>query len=248
MLVSTAKSEIRARLGELTADFWTDAEVLRSLNEGVKRFSSQEKWPWLYTEVTNGAYTANGTSFALPEGVSTHRAFNLSALFSGDTRPRFPRRVSPTEGAKLRGQFYTASSEFLAYYLVSSTDAADIDGLPIVTIRFVPPVNRNATLSYQYIRLPTVLTADADGIDIPEEYAMGPVAWATGNLWLKELQDSKKAEEQFGLYAQVLDDARRESRRLAPDGGFGWGRNEPEFYQQSEDDYTRARIPQHLGP
>ena len=345
MNVTTAVLEIRARLQELVADFWTSVEVYNALNEACRRFSAQEKWPWLYT-VGSDLLVAGATKLDLPAGVSFERVFALGLTFADDSRIRTPRRVSPVEGFRLRQQFYTAASEPLVYYIVSESGtgnelqtlanagdtagtftltysgqttavisraataatiqaalvalsnigaddvtcyggplgtatvfirfrgalgAADVAALTlggtttsltaatssaggantgeyVTNVRFLPTLTRDATVEYLYIRDSRNLTTDTDVLDVPEEYAMGAVAYATGLLWLKELRDSRKADEQFGLYAQVVDDAKRESRKLSPDRGLAWGRNEPEMGSISGDDYTYQHFTGLLGP
>lgn len=225
MITTTAILEVRARLQELTADFWTDSEVLRALNEGVKRFAAEERWPWLQTVVTNGALTTPWTDFVLPENYDPTRLLNVAVYFSGDERPRRVQRVSPAEGFERLQRDYQGRSEPVAYYVASATDA-DFDGQYIHTLTFVPKLNRNATIKYIYFRVPGIL-ATTELLDIPEEYAMGAVAYATGLLWTKELQDSRKAEEQFGLYAQVVDSAKKNYRKLPQDSQFTWGGEGP---------------------
>lgn len=232
MIGTTAQAEIRARLQELVADFWTDAEVIRALNEGTKRFSAEERWPWLQTVVTNGALTTPWTDFPLPENVDPASVRNLSMLFSGDTRPRAVDRVTPGEGLDRLLRDYRASREPSAYYVASATDV-DADGQFIYTLTFVPKLNRNATLSYLYQRVPAVLTG-SETIDCPEEYVMGPVAYATGLLWLKELQDSRKADEQFQLYAQIVDSAKKQMRKFTTDANFTWGGEGPTYSQDPD--------------
>lgn len=335
MLASTAIEEIRARIGELSPDFWTSAEVFRALNEGAKRFAVQEKWPWLFTRVTNGALAANTDDFVLPAGVDFSRFFSLQVFFSGDDRPRTPRKVGIAEGIKLQESYYIDQAEPVAYFIAASvggdadiqtlefndigagdtftlthnatatgsvTYSADmandiqsaLEGLAafepgnlsvtktdlntyvvtfdtvlgavsaltitspvgftptgvtstqngaaygsyVHTCTFVPALTRAATIKYTYIRTPSVVSATTSVLDVPEQYAMGVVAYATGLLWLKELKDSRKADEQFALYGSVVDDAKRESRKLASDSGLAWGRNEPENVYRSESDYA----------
>lgn len=248
MLRSTAVEEVRARLQELVADFWTANEVDRALDEGVTRFAQEELWHYLWTNKTSVALTANTATLTLEPGVSFERSFNLLVAFSGDDRPRRPMRVGPAEGYELRQRFYTASSEPIAYYMVSqgASGGATGSGAYIPTIRFVPAMNRAATIEYQYIRDPYVATA-TQHLDVPDEYAMGPVAWATGHLFLKELQFSQKADEQFALYRKVVDDARKNLRKLQPDTNLAWGRNQPEYGQVSAEDWVEMVTPPLLG-
>jgi hypothetical protein len=246
MLVSTATEEVRARIGELTADFWTSNEVYRALNEGLKRFSAQERWPWLFTRVTNGSLSASTEDFALPENVDFSRFFHLQVYFSGDSRPYMPRRVTPAEAYRLMQSYYTDTAYPVAYFISAAADS-DLDGQVIYTITFVPAMTRAATLKYTYLRTPAIVDSSDDLLDIPEQYAMGVVAYATGLLWLKELQDGRKAEEQFALYQSVVDDAKRESRRLGSDEDFSWGKSEPEYGWVDDGDYTYRHFSGALG-
>jgi len=68
--------DVRERIGEDSADFFTDAEVIRALNLGVTTFTAEEAWPWLYTEfsLTLGE---GQTELELPSNVSIHRAFAI---------------------------------------------------------------------------------------------------------------------------------------------------------------------------
>lgn len=233
MLTTTAITEIRARLQELTADFWTSTEVLNAINEGLRRFSSQEKWEWLFTEVTNVSVTASQDTIDLVAGVSAARHFNLGLTFAGDSMVYIPRRVSAAEGFRLRQRYVSDSAYPTAFYITKATTTT---GVTTTTIRLVPVLTRAATAIYQYIRDPAVATGAAEHMDIPDEYAMAVVAYATGTLWLKELRDSRKADEQFALFWQIVDDAKRESRKLSVDSGVAWGSNQPQGFVPSETD------------
>lgn len=248
MDLTTARLEVRARLQELAADFWTDSEVDRALNDGVRRFNAEERWPWLLTEATD-SLGAETETLALQEGVAVERQFNILVTFDGDPRPRELRRVSPTEGRHLRTTYYTSQSELSWYYLTSVADAGDpSEQLYVPTVHFVPVCSRDAELEYQYIRRSAVMDEATDNLDCPEEYTDGPVSWATGRLWMKELAYSAKAEEQFAIYTKVVDQARKETRRLTLDGGFAWGRNEPEPYGPVDPNtWVLQRIGESLG-
>src|SRR6266542_2953849 len=77
MDLTTLRLEVRERLGELNADFFTDAEVDRAINDAYRRFSSEERWPWLYIEWDTTLLS--GVDYLdLPNDVSFNRVFNLS--------------------------------------------------------------------------------------------------------------------------------------------------------------------------
>lgn len=235
MLYTDALAETRARLQELTADFWTDDELYRAINEGVNRFVQEEKWPYLFTIDASKTLSAGATSLVIESGVAFERQFNILMLFDGDLRPRAPRRVSPAEGHMLRLTYYNTYSEPLAYYIASQTGtgvAGAVTGSYLPTIRFVPALTRDADIEIMYIRDPVIVTSSfsTKHLDIPDEYAMAAVAYATGHAFLKELNFSQKADEQFALYRKIVDDAKRESRKLVPDMNvFAWGKTQPEY-------------------
>mgnify|MGYP001314907746 CR=1 FL=1 len=349
MLYTTALLEVRARLQELTPDFWLDNELYRAINEGIQRFAQEEKWPYLYTvatgiavdtttevqtmTVTGGpsggtftvgfgsaisgtiafnaaaatvqttlqamgsiglnnitvsggaggpwtltfagslvrsdqplftlvtnsltggtnpsvafAETTKGgvTTVPLQTGVAFERHFNLLMTFTGEQRPRAPRRVHPGEGYNLRMTYYTPTSEPLAYYIASEANAA---GVYTSTIRFVPPLSRAATLEYQYVRDPVVVAAPTtEALDVPEEYAMGVCSYAAGHAFLKELNFSKKSDEQFALYAKAVADAKREARKVMPDSGLVWGAQQPQYGWVDPALEAYYSVPDLLGP
>lgn len=241
MNLSTAKTEIRARLGETIADFWTDDEIVRALNEGMRRFSQEEKWPWLYTLRTGITVDAGVDTINLENNLSFPRQFNLVITPEGD-EPYIPTRVTPVEGTRLRVEI-RSSGDPRWYYIESTTSVEDPTVDKSVIIRLVPEPSSDLTVEYQYIRSPGILSADSDELDIPEEYVGGPVAWATAQCWLKELNWNQKAREQFELYALVLDSARRDHRRSAVDENMAWGGG-----VTTPPSTMAFRIPQTLGP
>lgn len=213
----TAIAEVRSRIGETMPDFWTDDEIIRSLNEGLRRFSQEEKWPWLYT-VATGSQSAGDDTMTLHSNVSFPRQFNLVLTPTG-SEPYMPTRVTPFEGTRLRVETRTTGDP--QYYYLENTDTSGAN--KTITIRFVPTPSSGLYVEYIYIRNPMVLAADEDELDVPEEYVGAVVAWATAQCWLKELNWNQKATEQFQLYATVLDAARRDHRRIAVDENMAWG-------------------------
>lgn len=352
MRYSDAVLEVRARLQELEQDFWLDNELLRAINEGVTRFSQEEKWPYLYTVADSIDLPAETTTLELQPGVAYERHFNMLLTFDGDSRPRKPNRVHPSEGYDLRMRYTTAASEPLAYYIsnqlrvgqdevqslanagsTSGTFTLDFDGQTTGTIsrgataaviqaalvalsnvgpsdvtcwggplgtdtvyirfkanlgatdqalmtlggtttsltiaqvsaggapdgtytpviRFVPNLTRAATIEYQYIRDPVLYTGlvsaltNSDYLDIPDEYAMGVCAYATAHAFLKELNFSRKADEQLALYQKAVNDATRNARKVTPDSGLVWGRTQPQYGWSDPDAELQYSIPDLLG-
>lgn len=239
MLPETMRTEVRARLGETNEDFWKDTELSRWLDEAMIRFSQEEKWLWLYSSVTGVAITSGTATLVLQNDVDFNRHFDLR-LVRASTVFVVPKRVSPPTGFSLRNR-YTSNGE-IEYYYLEKTAQSGAGGSAVfqTTLRWVPTPNANYTLEYQYLRRPVALV-DGTEPDIPEQYIEAIVAWATGLAWLKELNGSGKAQEQFNIYQAVLSQAQKDLRSQAPDDVLRVGSQEPEYPGLYEDWYWERR-------
>jgi hypothetical protein len=241
MDLSDIRTDVRERIGEDSADFFTDAEVTRAINLAQTTFIAEEIWPWLFTEWE----TTIGTGvdeLELPSNVSFHRAFNLSVMGGSLTRGRLLERLSPAAGFAARFEYETLPQTPAYYYLTSaSRDAAET----LYVVKFVPATDTDYDVSAQYLRVPDELTADDDVPDLPDEYQPALAAYAAGNLFLKEMQISQKAGEQFGLYGEVLRQARK-LLEVHPDENIAYGRPTPGRFSRSN--RLRDRLPLTLGP
>ena len=112
MDLGTMRTAVRARIGELEEDFWTDTEVDEAINEGQRRFLSSEKWPWLYTVRTDVLPLAQAT-LQLVSGVEYTRDFNIM-LSSGSTiYPLLPIKVDAGTGFRIRRRWAWAVLKML---------------------------------------------------------------------------------------------------------------------------------------
>ncbi len=247
MDLTTARLEVRERIGELSANFFTDSEVDRAVQDAVRRFNAEEQWPWLYTEWTDVLQGSMGDdTLLLPDDISINRIFNVSISGGSLAHPVTLERVDPAAGFRLRFAYDTFTSHPTWYYLTSAV--GDVNASVVYTIRFVPVPDRDYDVEGQYLRTPTIPAGANDLMDCPEEYADAIPAWAAGKLFLKELSISNKAAEQFGLYGKVLDQARHDTLSLASDMDIAWGREHPERRFTSRSDYILGRVPPTLGP
>jgi len=236
--------EVRERVGELTADFWTNAEVDRAINEAVRRFCAEEPWPFLLTEWTS-AVSAGADELDLPSDVSLTRVFNLSLSGVSIFQPVLLERVDPSEGFRLRFQYTDRNSTPRWYYIARSNQ--DLDNAPpiVYTARLIPTPEDNYDVEAQYMAVPLLLSGASDEPMIPVEYQEAIPAWAAGKLFLKELAISQKASEQFRIYGTVLDQARRDLKAFNLDEIVAWGRRQPmRGYWASP---VESRIPPTLG-
>lgn len=227
--------EVRQRLGEDIEDFWKTDHIVRMLNEGIKRFAMEEKWHWLYTSRPGIPVAQGATTLPLEDEVDVSRHFSL--LLTDGTESYAPRRVSPADGLRLRTLGRTGSPQF---YFVAS-NAAGTQNLYLN-----PAADRAYTAEYFYIRTPAELAAGTTEPDLPAPYHEAVVAWATGMLWLKELNGGGKAGEQFALYREVLEQARQDQKRLSIDESVVWGRQDPMPHLQSERDWYNRHLPQNI--
>jgi hypothetical protein len=245
----TMKTELQRIVGETSAyDFWPEAEHNSKLNEALRYFSFEEKWPWLLTEVDSGSLAANDTLFQFPEGISFPRNINVLLTPDGETRSYRPKRVDTASGFDLRENFDGQTAAYpMYYYLVSQADVGG-EGSFTVTARFLPTPSRDFTVAYLYYRVPAEMSGDATVPDMPVEYHMGIVHKAAELLWLKELDGASKAGEQESLYQDVLAQARTDYMNDAPDTPLVAGSEEPQpTWPTNTDTFTRMRIPDVLG-
>jgi hypothetical protein len=247
--LTTARLEVRERLGELSANFFTDVEVDRAINQAVQHFNAEEQWPWLFTEFTGqiGLSGPDDDELALPDDVSLNRMFNVSASGGSLSRPQMVERVAPDAGFRLRFAYTNHQRDPRYYYLTSAV--ADVgNGVHVTyTMKFIPQPNTTYDLEAQYLRTPGVMAGANDLTDCPKSYDDAIPSWASGKLFLKEFGISQKASEQFALYADTLAQARRDTLAQSQDEVVAWGRELPENRFRSERDYVTGRIPPTLG-
>jgi len=253
MDLTTARLEVRERIGELAANFFTDVEVDRAINQAVQHFNAEEQWPWLFTEYTSqiGLSGQNDDSLALPDDVSLNRMFNVSISGGTLNRPMVLERVPPDAGFRLRfahtmGQ--TPVARIPLYYYLTSAAQDSGNGIHVnYTMKFVPQPETTFDVEAQYLRTPGVMAGANDLTDCPLAYDEAIPAWATGKLFLKEFGISQKASEQFSLYNSTLEQARHDLLSQSQDEVVAWGRQLPEYRFSSERDYVIGRIPPTLG-
>jgi hypothetical protein len=247
--LSTIRTEVRDIVGEETADFWSDAELNRYINEACYRFAGENRWSWLLTEGT-GQLQANDPELLLTQGVADYRHLNIMLTRSGDTRPYLPKKVSPARGFRLRQAHYTAQS-YPAYFYVTTAEDSSGTGDFTTVVRFLPTPNGAMDVEFQYYRQVAELDADSDVPDIPVQYHKALVHYAAGTAWLKELNGGAKAQEQFNLYDTIVMQARDDEESAADDEVLVWGgASETEGNRDALDasDYALRRIAQTLGP
>jgi hypothetical protein len=221
----TIMTNIRQRLGELEADFWQPDRVVHAINQAQQRFAREEPWSWLYTTTTPVTITGGTSTLELTPEVGAHRHINFLATRAGNTTPYLLKRVTAPEGFQMRTMYAPGVSSYMEFYYLESAVQKTVSGATVMVwkVHFVPVPDVNYTLEYQYFRNPAPLVDETDIPDIPQVYVEAVVAWATADLWTDELNGGGKAQEQFNIYASVLEQARLDERGNVPDTPLIWG-------------------------
>src|ERR1043166_419756 len=226
---SDIRTEVRDIIGELVADFWTDAELNRYIQEALYRFAAESRWPFYITEGTD-TLSAADPDLALQDGINVNRHLAITLTVSGQTRSYQPIKVEPAKGFQLRSMFPTTTQRtFPDYFYVTrvNTDPSNDEGIPTWVVKFVPTPVLDMDVEYQYYRAPAELDADADIPELPVEYHKALVHYAAGPAWLKELNGAEKPSGQFGLYRRGVDQAQAEWQSQADDTPLVVGRDLP---------------------
>jgi hypothetical protein len=225
MNLGEMRLDVRDRIGERTANFWSDEFINRKLNQAQLRFAREEKWTWLYAVQVNIPVPVNTMKVELMDGIDWTRHFGLTLYRDGSDIPILPKRVSPLHGRNHRQQEYTTGEPrywFPSTMVKNTYESGDPSEWAHVA-ELVPAADQAYTAEVYFMREPTKMVADEDECDLPEAYQEAVVAWATAQCWLKDLNGGRKAQEEFNLYNTVLDQAKQDHLALAAGESVTWG-------------------------
>jgi hypothetical protein len=244
--------EVRDIIGETVPDFWTDPELKRHINEGLRRWSGANRWEYLLTE-GSASLTAHSADLELEDGVAVNRTMHFMLTRDGDTRPYLPEKVSPARGFQLRTAFYTEQSYPRWFYVTNIVDDSAVGNFT-TTVRFIPTPNVDVDVEFQYYRAVDALVAGSDVPDMPADFHKALVHYAAGTAWLKELTGATKAKEQFDLYSALVAEAIEDEESQSDDDILVVGGEQDVGARQryngamSSQDWTMQRIAPTLGP
>lgn len=256
MLKSEIYEEVGELLGELSGqeDFWSEAMRKRHIQRAVTRFCYEERWTWLLSIQQNVPLLAGNSEVELIDDIDLNRHFVLSVRPDSaldDGRTCLPIRVQPDVGMQLR--IANTGRGAPAWYYVSHVQdntyaEADNPSATALVAHVIPTPVEDSTVEYAFFRNPVLPTWDDDDeFPVPEQYIDAVVARAAGTLWLKELNGGGKAQEQFNIYQDILNAARREHKGLANDEILAWGAEEPQYGPTALDELYRRHLPASLG-
>lgn len=228
MNLAEMRADVRERIGERSANFWTDTFITRKLNEGQRRFAREDRWTWLQAIQTGIPVPEGTSSIELIDGVDVSRHFAVVLTYEGGDVPVIPTRIKAPNARQMQ-KLYTTSGEPMYWYAAQTVtnEYESGDALEVASvIKLVPAADKAYTAEYFYIRDPADMVADEDECEIPEAYQEAVIAWATAQCWLKELNGERKAQSEFSLYNTVLSQAKADQAGLALDEKLSWGGDE----------------------
>lgn len=202
-LLSAIETQVRFRLEEPTAKFWSSAELIEIISAGIRDLwrdvvdLKQEHFITISTAVTIPASTA--TMGSVPSDV--HKIIQITPLdVSEDSANRglFIRPADLNSDAfqnSLTREPITPADDVI-YYAITA------QGAPVSapTIRVAPQSSTAVTLSFAYVPTLGTLTS-ASTVPIPGEADNAIVAWAVAFARAKEREDRAPDPNWLSVYA-----------------------------------------------
>ena len=210
VLAATALADIRIELREPTAAFWTDAEIMKYLDEGMRKQHEivirhakmsgrlrDHAHPYLaaYIDYASGSLVDGTTDYSLPaayfEAVSFSTGLSSSTLSEARRigpedewlARQFPQQYGPTAGQAL--------------WLIAPTAAAVRKLRVFAAGDGIVPKNTDA-YELTFIRDITQTEGSTSGsLDISSPYDEGPREWAVGRAFEKQGQDAAPWFQKF---------------------------------------------------
>jgi len=170
------KAEVRTRLNELTANYWSDQDIEDALNEGLDEISDATEWFERMTTITfwsgrtylDARSTLSDTFLAPKRCINnqTGKWMEPSHVRNQDARQRQWEKVS-TEPE----QFFMRGIWWLGFYPKPKADSG--------------------SMRLYFSSLPAPMSLDDDEPEFPSEYHMGIVDYALYDLMAQDAETKK---------------------------------------------------------
>lgn len=191
----------RDKLLEGTESFWTDAELLRHLNFGIKdlwRSISDNQQDYFFTTATGITMAAStGTLTGLPTDIAKVLAIEPVSMESYPALKFFPRKYNDPEMQKNRAlPAQDPSCTGPIFYAITGAGAPI--GAP--TIYVAPIISSAVSLRLVYTpTTPSILAANSN--PVPGESDDALVAWVVAHALGREREDRKPDPDWLAKYA-----------------------------------------------
>lgn len=210
--LSDVRTKVRDRLDESTATFWTDAQLNRWINDGMREVARLTET--LQTTSDIAVTASDGTYTAPTDALRIYRA---------EFKPTGQSNVYPLE--------YRDFNTMDEVWWSSQTTTTGTPALftmwgfvPSLTIQLYPVPSVAGTLKVFYYKLPTAVSADNDTIECPAGWEDLIVDYAEYNALRKDRDP--RWQEAKGLFEQHVDQCTALTRRWSDQVG-SWGVDAP---------------------
>lgn len=204
-LLSSIRSQTRIHLNELTAKFWTDAELLdltlKGINDLWGSIIDLNKEHFITVDVTNMSIAADGTSVTgVPSDlfrVLLIEPRDTSSATSGSGVIFEPAPFNSWEFTNARAQTARDPATGVKVFYTLTTAGAPVAAPTILT---APALSSALNLRVAYVPSFGALTAGSNN-PIPGESDQALIAWTVAMARAKEREDRSPDPNWLGMYA-----------------------------------------------
>lgn len=202
-LLSSLESQSRLHLKEVTASFWSSAELIDIMNKGIKdlwgAIVDLNDEHFLTIDITNVTMAANtATLTGVPTDVFRIRIIEPADTTNEGTRVLFvPRDYNSPEFINARSQTAQDPANGLFINYTVSQAGAPV-GAP--TIHVAPQINTALALRVAYVPVQAAVAANANN-PIPGESDNALIAWTIAYARAKEREDRSPDPNWLAVYA-----------------------------------------------
>lgn len=209
MQLLQAIGQVRVVLNEATARFWTDAEIIRWLNEAAQLMTSEAKCltGWYQRETV-----PNQQEYVLPEDCEEI----ASAFYSQGTILE----IKPLQEAMVKAGAKATGLPLWCYLRIGALESANVTDQAVITIAPLPGITTRKKpqmiiglypipsgsnkLTVGYYARHYWVQENTDEFAIPDEYMRGVIAYAAGLGKLKE-QAVAEHDKQMTTFKEFKD-------------------------------------------
>lgn len=176
MQFSEMQSEVRTRLNEASAVFWTDQDIKDALNEGYQELSDATEW---YERMTTFPTLSNRTYLDLRQLLS-------------DTFLAPKRAINTITGKWLVPSSVRTQDHRARQWEKTAAEPEEIFMRGLWWLGFYPkPPDDTGSIRLYFSALPSDMSDDTDEPEMPEEYHDGIVAYAVYDLLAQDAETEK---------------------------------------------------------
>lgn len=227
--LAVARTALRERLSEVSAAAWTDTELNRYLNEGIREIAIRTE---CLASTTDVAVTAGVYLVAAPSTVSRiHRAEWAPSNPVGSSDQIYPLRYMQLNNLdSVRGSGQQTMSGTPEIY-----STWGYPGSTTFRVVLYPKPTTNGTLRIHYYRLPTAAASDADVLDLPEGWEHLVYDYAEFRSRLKDGDDAWQVaktefEGRLELFKSQFARLTDENDTIGVDGFWGPNFLDPDWW------------------